>query len=72
MWRRCLLKNRFYAITIVFLGALSVPVTWDATFLLFSVIMGLVLFFHTGGSSMGRAEIRRAKKSEKKRENRYI
>ena len=45
MWQRELLKNKLYAIAIIFLGALSVPVEWDATFFLFALMAGLVLFF---------------------------
>lgn len=45
MWKRELLKNKLYAIAIIFLGALSVPIEWDATFFLFALMVGLVLFF---------------------------
>ena len=45
MWRRELLKNKLYAIAIIFLGALSVPIEWDATFFLFALMVGLTLFF---------------------------
>ncbi len=45
MWSRKLLKNKLYAIAIIFLGALSVPIDWDATFFLFALMVGLVLFF---------------------------
>lgn len=45
MWRRELLKNKVYAITIIFLGALSVPIEWDATFFLFALMVGVMLFF---------------------------
>jgi hypothetical protein len=45
MWKRELLKNKLYAIVIIFFGALSVPIEWDATFFLFALMMGLVLFF---------------------------
>lgn len=45
MWRRELLKNKLYAIAIIFLGALSVPIEWDATFFLFALMVGVILFF---------------------------
>ncbi len=45
MWKRELLKNKLYAITIIFLGALSVPIEWDITFFLFAALFGLTLFF---------------------------
>lgn len=45
MWRRELLKNKLYAIAFIFLGALSVPIEWDATFFLFTLMVGVMLFF---------------------------
>lgn len=45
MWSRKLIKNKIYAVLIILLGALSVPIEWDATFFLFSLIMGVPLFF---------------------------
>lgn len=45
MWKRELLKNKLYAIAIIFLGALSIPIEWDVTFFLFAVLVGVVLFF---------------------------
>ncbi len=45
MERRKLLKNKFYAIAIIFLGMLSVPIEWDVTFFLFAALIGLTLFF---------------------------
>ena len=32
MWSRKLIKNKIYAVLIILLGALSVPIEWDATF----------------------------------------
>lgn len=69
MWQRCLLKNKFYATAVIFLGALSVPVTRDGTFFLFHLMLGLMLFFskenliYGGGGLMGCAEVRRTKKN---------
>lgn len=45
MWSRKLIKNKIYAVLIILIGALSVPIEWDATFFLFSLIMGVPLFF---------------------------
>ncbi len=45
MFKRELLKNKLYAIAIIFLGALSVPIEWDVTFFLFALMFGLTLFF---------------------------
>lgn len=44
MWRKELLKNKLYAIVIIFLGALLVLVEQDATFFLFSAMIGSALF----------------------------
>ncbi len=45
MWKRELLKNKLYAIVIIFLGALSIPIEWDVTFFLFAALFELTLFF---------------------------
>lgn len=45
MWQKKLLKNKLYAIVIICSGALSVPIEWDATFFIFALLMGLMLFF---------------------------
>ena len=45
MWSRKLIKNKIYAVLIILIGALSVPIEWDATFFLFSLIMGIPMFF---------------------------
>ena len=45
MWSRKLIKNKIYAALIILIGALSVPVEWDATFFLFTLIVGGYLFF---------------------------
>ena len=39
MWSRKLIKNKIYAVLIILLGALSVPIEWDATFFLFSLTL---------------------------------
>ncbi|MFR4579746.1 MAG: hypothetical protein ACLT76_09185 [Clostridium fessum] len=40
MWSHKLVKNKIHAVLFILLGALSVPVEWDATFFLFTLIMG--------------------------------
>ncbi len=45
MWRKELLKNKLYAVAFIFLGALSIPIEWDATFFLIALLAGAVLFF---------------------------
>lgn len=45
MWSHKLVKNKIHAVLFILLGALSVPVEWDATFFLFTLIMGGCLFF---------------------------
>ncbi len=64
-------KNKLFAIVILFLGTLSVLLERDVTFFLFALIIGITLFFSRenyiyGRDSMSRAEIRRAKKKERK------
>lgn len=45
MKQRRLIKNKIFAVILMVIGALSVPVEWDATFFLFTVLIGTVLFF---------------------------
>lgn len=45
MWKKKLIKNKVYAIMLLALGALTVPIEWDTTFFLFASIVGLALFF---------------------------
>ena len=45
MWREELILNKIFAIIMIIIGALSVPVEWDATFFLFTLIVGGYLFF---------------------------
>ena len=44
MWSRKLIKNKIYAALIILIGALSVPIEWDATFFLFTLMLGILLF----------------------------
>lgn len=46
MWKKELIKNKIYAVILMCGGALAIP--WcdgDATFFLFSLMMGIPLFF---------------------------
>lgn len=45
MFKRELLKNKLYGATMIGLGALSVPIEWDATFFLFTLMVGGGLIF---------------------------
>ena len=40
MLRRDLIKNKIFII----LGALTIPIEWDATFFLFALMVGILLF----------------------------
>lgn len=43
--RRNTLKNKIYSVALVGIGALTVPMENDATFLAFMLMIGLPLFF---------------------------
>lgn len=45
MWSRKLIKNKVYGIMVIIIGALTIPIEWDATFFLFVLFLGLCLFF---------------------------
>lgn len=45
MWRRELLKNKIYSLILIGLGALSIPIEYDGTFFIFSLMLGISLFF---------------------------
>lgn len=40
MLRRDLIKNKIYGIIFIILGALTIPIEWDATFFLFALMVG--------------------------------
>ena len=40
MLRRDLIKNKIYGIIFIVLGALTIPIEWDATFFLFTLMLG--------------------------------
>lgn len=42
------IQNRIIAVVFILLGALSVPIEWDITFFLFSLMVGIVVFFDKG------------------------
>jgi hypothetical protein len=44
MLRRDLIKNKIYGIIFIVLGALTIPIEWDATFFLFALTVGILLF----------------------------
>ena len=44
MLRRDLIKNKIYGIIFIILGALTIPIEWDATFFLFTLMLGVFLF----------------------------
>ena len=44
MFRRDLIKNKIYGIIFIILGALTIPIEWDATFFLFALMVGILLF----------------------------
>ena len=44
MVRRDLIKNKVVGLISIVLGALTVPIEWDATFFLFMLMFGISLF----------------------------
>ena len=44
MLRRDLIKNKIYGIIFIILGALTIPIEWDAKFFLFDLMVGILLF----------------------------
>ena len=44
MLRKDLIKNKIYGIIFIVLGALTIPIEWDATFFLFTFMLGILLF----------------------------
>lgn len=44
MLRRDLIKNKIYGSIFIILGALTIPIEWDATFFLFALMVGILLF----------------------------
>lgn len=44
MIRKDLIKNKVFGLIFIVLGALTAPIEWDATFFLFSLMVGIALF----------------------------
>ncbi len=44
MFRRDLIKNKVFGLIFIVLGALTIPIEWDATFFLFALMVGILLF----------------------------
>jgi len=44
MVRRDLIKNKVVGLISIVLGALTIPIEWDATFFLFTLMFGILLF----------------------------
>ncbi len=44
MLRKDLIKNKIYGIIFIVLGTLTIPIEWDATFFLFTLMLGVLLF----------------------------
>ena len=44
MVRRDLIKNKVVGLISIVLGALTVPIEYDATFFLFTLMLGVLLF----------------------------
>ena len=71
-------KNKIHAVLFILLGALSVPIEWDATFFLFTLIIGGYLFFskenwiYEGEEDDGTSREKTCSKVKAKRENHYI
>lgn len=45
MWKRELLKNKLYAVAIMGFGGLIIPIEYDVTAFVFSLMIGVPLFF---------------------------
>lgn len=44
MMRKDLIKNKVFGLISILLGALTIPIEWDATFFLFMLMLGISLF----------------------------
>lgn len=45
MWKHELIKNKLYSILLIGIGVLSILIEYDATFFVFSLMLGIPLFF---------------------------
>lgn len=78
MWREELILNKIFAIIMILIGALLVPVEWDATFFLFTLIVGGYLFFAKRnwivllGNGYGKSRTKKRTEVRTKIQNSYI
>ena len=78
MWKRKLIKNKIYAVVLIIIGALSVPIEWDATFFLFTLIIGVPMFFakenwiYEGDEDDGTSREKACSEIRAESEDRYI
>lgn len=79
MWRRNLIKNKIYTIIFILVGALTIP--WcdnDATFFVFSLVIGIPLFFskenwiYEEEEDYGTSREETCSEIRNKREDRYV
>lgn len=45
MWKRKLIKNKIYSLLLIGIGVLSILIEYDATFFIFSLMLGVPIFF---------------------------
>lgn len=45
MWKRELIKNKVYSLILIAIGALSILIEYDGTFFIFTLMLGIPLFF---------------------------
>lgn len=45
MWRRELLRNKLYSLVLILIGVVPILIDQDGTFFIFTLILGLSLFF---------------------------
>lgn len=45
MWRKELLKNKIYSLLLILIGVVPILIDRDGTFFIFTLMLGLPLFF---------------------------
>lgn len=45
MWRRELIRNKLYSLVLILIGVVPILIDQDGTFFIFSLMLGLPLFF---------------------------
>ena len=45
MWKREVIKNNLYSVALMVVGGLYVPIEYDATAFIFTLMVGIPLFF---------------------------